>query len=262
VKERRASAVLLALGWIVACGSSDPSPTEEQANANFAGQGNRAGEKVCNTDVDCDNHDPCTTFRCERGNNEITVGHCVYALGNGDACRGALPDAGYIVTQVPDPDAGPSKPTKDDASAPADAGSVEDSGSSSSDAAPTACSKSVSVSFPRVATCTYNTTADSSSPATVSYPCAGGAASATFGAQTFTGTESDGSLSITNVSKYTFTNTKYHVTCTYVATQTITGTLASGKGSYSYGEALDADQPTLCPFVTAGCNASGDVTFQ
>jgi hypothetical protein len=143
-----------------------------------------------------------------------------------------------------------------------DAGPVEDSGSPPADAGPTGCSKSLSVSFTRVPTCTYNTTADSSSPATLTYPCAGGAASATFGTQTFTGTESDGTLSITNVSKYSFTNTKYHVTCTYVATQTISGTLASGKASYSYSEALDANQPTLCPFVTAGCSANGDATIQ
>jgi hypothetical protein len=260
VKTRHATTVLLALGWIVACGSSDTSPAEEQANANFAGQGNRTGEKVCNVDADCDNHDPCTTFRCERGNNEITVGHCVYALGNGDACRGTLPDAGFIATPLPEPDAGP--PSTGDASTPIEAGPVEDSGSPTSDAGSGACSKSVTVTFPRSPTCTYNTTADTSSPATLAYACAGGAASATFGTQTFSGTESDGTISITNVSRYSFTNTKYHVTCTYVATQTISGTLASGKGSFSYGEALDADQPTLCPFVTAGCSATGDVTFQ
>lgn len=271
------AAIMLAPGaWIAACGSSDKSAEEEQANANFAGQGNRAGAKTCNVDLDCDNHDPCTNFRCDRGSGELTVGQCVYTLGSGEACRGAV-DAGItVVTPLPDPeprDAGGAPPEPTDSGPGVDAGAQADASPTEagtdaggvSDAGPTTCNDSLSVTkFTNtgLATCTFNTTVQQSSPATLTYPCAGGAASVTFGAQTFTGTDSGGTVSLQNVSKFSFTNTKYNVTCVFVATQNIKGDLASGKLTYDYVDVLDAKQPALCPFVTSGCTATGEITVQ
>jgi hypothetical protein len=275
---RRATVVLIALGCVVACGSSNKGSGDEEANANFAGQGSRAGEKTCNADADCDNHDPCTTFHCERGTTaEIAVGHCVYNLSNGAACAG---DSGGTITHpLPDPDPDPNPQPEPDASSPVDSGPGEpdssspppdsgspppDSGSPPPDAGPTSCSKSLSVTYTNTGlpTCTFSTTVDKSSPATLDYPCAGGAASVTFGAQTFTGTETGGTVSLTSVTKFAFVDTQYNMTCNYVATQTISGALASGSLAYTYKDQLDTGQPTLCKFVTAGCTASGTATVK
>ena len=234
---------LFVIGGLVACGSSSSPPQDQASNESFAGQGNVPTEKTCTQNSDCDNHDPCTTFSCKRESGEISIGHCVYSLGDGKGC--VAPDAGggYI--------------------APSDAGPVNDA-ASAPDVGPNACGKALSVKITTssLPTCTFNTTVEASSPATLSYACAGGPASVTFGAQTFAGTESGDVVNVSNVSTYTFTNAKYKVNCQYKATQTISGTLASGKLSYSYTETLEPNQPALCPFVTTACTGSGDVSAQ
>ena len=236
---------LLIAGWVVACGSSGSSSTgqDEPAVASFAGQGNKPADRSCNVDADCDNHDPCTTFTCKRDSGEIALGRCVYALSSGAGCT--APDAGTAYIAPPDA-AGVD-------AAPVDAG-----------IGPSACSKALSVKITsqNLPTCVFNSTVEASSPATLSYACDGGNATVTFGAQQFLGTETGGNVNVSNVSTYDFVNTKYNVTCKYKATQTITGTLASGKVAWAYSEVLEPKQPALCPFVTAACTGTGDVTVQ
>ncbi len=235
------TACLLVVGWVVACGSSGSSTgQDEPAVASFAGQGNKPTEKSCNVDADCDVHDPCTTFTCKRESGEIAAGKCVYALGSGAGC--ISPDAGTTYIEAPDA-----------AAAPVDAG-----------IGPSACTKALTVKITsqNLPTCTFNSTVEASSPATLTYDCGGGNATVTFGAQQFLGTETSGLVSVSNVSTYGFVNAKYKVTCQYKATQAISGTLASGKVSWAYSEVLLPNQPALCPFVTAACTGTGDVTVQ
>src|SRR3954451_16016040 len=104
-----ATASVLVVGVLVACGSSDSAPQDEAQNASFAGRGNLPTDKACQTDAECDNHDSCTTFSCKKESGEIAAGHCVYTLGDGKGCGAAAPDAGPTTISVPDPpDASPS----------------------------------------------------------------------------------------------------------------------------------------------------------
>jgi hypothetical protein len=246
------STCLVVVGWLVACGSSASPSQDEVANASFAGQGNVATDQACQQDSDCDKHDPCTTFSCRKDSGELAVGRCAYALGDGKGCGGPPGPVGIV---TPDPP---------DASGVADADAVDAADAAAADAGPSACTKALSVRITKISqsTCLFNSTVEESSPATLSYACAGGAASVTFGAQTFTGTETAGSVSLTNVSTYTFTNVKYNVSCKYIATQTISGTVASGKLTWAYTEVLDKNQTPLCQFVTGACTGSGDVTVK
>ncbi len=238
------STALLVVGWAVACGSSASAPQDEATVASFAGQGNVPTEKSCNVDADCDNHDPCTTFTCKKDSGEIAVGRCVYGLGDGKACAAPPPDAGAQTIVTPE-----------------EAGVVD---AAAADVGSNACSKALTVKITSssLTTCSFNTTVEASSPATLAYVCAGGNATVTFGTQVFTGTETGGTVSVSNVSSYLFTNVKYNVTCRYTATQTISGTVASGKLTWGYTEVLDPKQPALCPFVTTACTGGGDVTVQ
>jgi hypothetical protein len=109
--------------------------------------------------------------------------------------------------------------------------------------------------------CTFDTTVEASSPATLTYPCAGGSASVTFGSQVFTGSETGGTLSLSNVHTYTqhfaFMGTMF--ACDYKATQTISGSLTAGTLQYAYSEVLVTINPT-CALGTVTCHESGPVT--
>jgi hypothetical protein len=230
----------------IACGSSDDGATDDKAgSAPFAGGTTTQSAQTCLADSDCDKHDPCVTFKCEIGTGENGIGQCSYSLAT--SCESAT-DSGipYKVGRVDggvaeDPDAGKVDP---------DAGAV--------------CAKMLAVTFTQqsAGTCVYNTTVVESSPAKLDYMCTGGPATVTFGEQKFSGSITNDDVSLTNVDLYTFTNEKYKVTCAYRSTQTITGSLSSGTLTYSYTEKIEPNQPTLCPFVTTPCSASGPVTVK
>lgn len=71
---------------------------------------------------------------------------------------------------------------------------------------------------PSKATCSFNENVRAGSPATLTFPCSGGSASARFSSQTFSGSADRGRVAITNSSTSTFSG------CQVRTTQTITGT--------------------------------------
>jgi hypothetical protein len=122
------------------------------------------------------------------------------------------------------------------------------------EAAPTTCTATFSVVslVPSSSGCTLNEEVRAGSPATMTYPCAGGAVTVRFGSQTFSGTVSAGQITVTNVDQFPFSS------CTWESTQRISGTLASGTLSYSYSERVVAGG---CSGVGA-CTASGSIAVQ
>ena len=118
-------------------------------------------------------------------------------------------------------------------------------------AAPTGtCTLSLrSTSFsPSTATCSFNEKVRSGGPATLTFPCAGGAATARFSSQTFIGTADKTHVDITNSAPFTFR------TCQVTSTQRITGT--PPNLSYSYSERTTGGD---CAKVST-CTASGRVS--
>jgi Cys-rich repeat protein len=227
----------LAQAWcfgllIVACGSNPGPEATEQADAADPSLGD--GAASCSADSDCPTGEICRNVRV----GDVTGYQCIPA-------QSTLDD-----------DAGADAPgdASEEAVHPADSGS-------------SGCTNQLAVTITRTGpdpTCTFNTTVVSSSPATLAYPCAGGSASVSFGSQTFTGTVTSGTVSLTNVTTYpfSFTVSGKTYTCEYTETQTITGTLASGSLTFNLQQALDASQPLLCSEVTIPCYESGTVSVQ
>jgi hypothetical protein len=81
------------------------------------------------------------------------------------------------------------------------------------------CSMTMRISgfTPSKSTCSFNENVRSSSPATMFFPCSGGAASVRFGPQTFSGTADKTRVAISNISTNNFDG------CTIRTTQTIAG---------------------------------------
>jgi hypothetical protein len=121
------------------------------------------------------------------------------------------------------------------------------------EAAPTTCTATFSVVSltPSSSGCTLNEEVRSGSPATMTYPCAGGAVAVRFGSQTFSGTLSGNQLSVTNVDQFPFSS------CTWESTQRITGTFP-GTLAYSYAERVVSGG---CSGVGA-CTAAGSIAAQ
>ena len=106
-----------------------------------------------------------------------------------------------------------------------------------------------STSFsPSTQTCSFNEKVRSGGPATLSFPCAGGAASARFSTQTFVGTADRSHVDITNSAPFTFKS------CQVTSTQHIVGT--PPNLSYSYSERITGGN---CSGVST-CTASGRVS--
>ncbi|MEO6576322.1 MAG: hypothetical protein ABIP89_20890, partial [Polyangiaceae bacterium] len=103
---------------------------------------------------------------------------------------------------------------------------------------------------PSTRTCSFNTTANQT-PGTLTFPCSGGgAATGTFGKQTFRGSISNGSFTLTNTDPFTFSG------CNVESSQTIFGSITSGSGSYTYSE---RETGGTCSGVST-CRASARVT--
>jgi hypothetical protein len=85
--------------------------------------------------------------------------------------------------------------------------------------------------------------------ATLTFPCAGGVATATFGTQPFSGTVTGTSVVLSNTADFTLE------TCGLQSQQTITGDLATGQLVYQYGETLVNGD---C-FGFSTCQASGQL---
>jgi hypothetical protein len=106
-----------------------------------------------------------------------------------------------------------------------------------------------STSFnPSSATCGFNEKVRAGSPASMSFPCAGGTAVARFSTQTFTGTADQNRVSISNTSLFPFSG------CTVRSVQTITGT--PPNLSYRYSETIVSGK---CP-GTSTCTATGGIS--
>jgi hypothetical protein len=108
-----------------------------------------------------------------------------------------------------------------------------------------------STSFvPSTATCSFEEKVRAGSPATLSFPCAGGAATARFSSQTFSGTADPKKVLISNTSVFPFSG------CQVRALQTIAGT--PPNLTYSYTESIVSGK---CP-GTSTCTARGTVSAQ
>ncbi len=178
----------------------------------------------------------------------FALGACAYGTGKDYQGTGDLTDQGQSASSPPPSssgtDAGPSSPPSHAADAgtpaPTDAGTTPPP----VDAGPVTCTKTlkagtVSLSDP---VCTDINTQVTKGAVTLTYPCAGGAATATFGTQAFTGTVSaTGQILVTNVSSFTLQS------CHLESTQTIAGAIGTPPLAWSYGER----------FVSGNC--SGDI---
>ena len=106
-----------------------------------------------------------------------------------------------------------------------------------------------STSFsPSTSTCSFEEKVRAGSPATLTFPCAGGSAVARFSSQTFSGTADPKKVSITNTTVFPFSG------CQVRAFQTITGT--PPNLAYSYAETIVSGK---CPGTTT-CTARGTVS--
>ncbi|HSO39947.1 MAG TPA: hypothetical protein VLT33_45785 [Labilithrix sp.] len=108
-----------------------------------------------------------------------------------------------------------------------------------------------STSFiPSTSTCSFEEKVRAGSPATLSFPCAGGAATARFSSQTFSGTADPKKVQISNTTVFPFSG------CQVRAIQTISGT--PPNLSYFYSESIVSGK---CP-GTSTCTARGSVSAQ
>jgi len=106
-----------------------------------------------------------------------------------------------------------------------------------------------STSFsPSTSTCQFEEKVRAGSPATLTFPCAGGPAVARFSSQTFSGTADPKKVSITSSTTFPFSG------CQVRAFQTITGT--PPNLAYSYAESIVSGK---CPGTTT-CTARGTVS--
>lgn len=106
-----------------------------------------------------------------------------------------------------------------------------------------------STSFsPSTSTCSFNEKVRAGSPATMSFPCAGGTAIARFSSQTFTGTADASRVSISSSTLFPFSG------CTVRSVQTISGT--PPNLSYRYSESIVSG---TCKGVST-CTANGGVS--
>ena len=106
-----------------------------------------------------------------------------------------------------------------------------------------------STSFsPSTSTCSFNEKVRAGSPATLSFPCAGGTAVARFSSQTFTGTADPNRVQISNSSLFPFSG------CTVRSVQTISG--SPPNLSYFYSESIVSG---TCKGVST-CTARGGVS--
>lgn len=151
-------------------------------------------------------------------------------------------------TEAPASDAGsaPSPPPTHDAAPPATDGSTTPppvDAAAPADTGPVTCTKTISVPSISLSNsaCGDINTQVTKSTVTLTYPCAGGVATATFGQQAFTGSVTAGKLLITNVMPFDLQS------CHLESTQTITGDLATAALTWSYGERF------------LGGNCSGDI---
>jgi hypothetical protein len=119
-------------------------------------------------------------------------------------------------------------------------------------AAPGACTMTLrTIGWrPSNPSCTFNETVRAGSPATLSFPCAGGSATARFGSQTFAGSADRSRVALSTSATGTFSG------CQIRTTQTITG--APPNLSYFLTESIVGGS---CKGVST-CNARATVTAQ
>ncbi|GAC1551733.1 MAG: hypothetical protein NVS3B10_14150 [Polyangiales bacterium] len=253
------------MGLLVACGGSGADSTPPDNSVGFAPSNPAASlDKAsgqCATDGDCASGFACMTISL----GELTQMSCVSTSADAgspstsDASVGPTTDGGPVIV--------PPGPANDGGTVivpPApDAG---DAGVTGASDAGTACSTALVVTITTVAPHPrpkgdLDTTVDTSSPAVLGYVCGGGTASVTFGAQTFTGSDTSGGVvTVQNESTYSMSTPFLGgVTCKIDAYQTITGTLASGTLQYTYTEACAPGQSSICPLAFQLCSASGPV---
>jgi hypothetical protein len=204
----------------------------------------------CQSDADCPDGFACRTVRI----GEIAQQTCVLQASPSDAgapAIDAVADAGAPVV------------------GPRDAGNLE---AAPPDAGPGVCGNWLSVTIVSVSpkprtlspgtkgSCYLDTSVDATVREWLSYPCKGGAASVTFGTETFAGTETGGAVTLTNAHSYSEIALGVH--CEFNTTETISGSLASGTLQYSYSEVLASGQSSLCPLLFVPCSASGTVAVQ
>jgi hypothetical protein len=175
------------------------------------------------------------------------LGCAVLALGLGACAYGAGKD--YTGTGDQNETSAPPPASTDNASGSgsatpppppppppaADAGGAPslDSAAPPVDAGPVTCTKTLQSGAVSLSNhvCTDINTQITKGTVTLTYPCAGGVATATFGTQAFTGTVSAaGQVLITNVSNFTLGS------CQLESTQTITGPIGTPPLAWSYGE--------------------------
>jgi hypothetical protein len=91
-------------------------------------------------------------------------------------------------------------------------------------------------------------------PANLTFPCAGGAALASFGSQVFQGRVTGDVALLTNVSQFQFEG------CPWESTQSVTGSLNNKTLTYHYSERLKSTE-ARCKNASP-CTATGVVTVQ
>jgi hypothetical protein len=246
---------LLAIGAsagvaVQACGSQSASAPEDSAPVTSGCQG----------DADCPLGQVCRSIRV----GESEERSCVVDGLHGEAGAPSSSTPAPTATAPPAPpdagldgavEAGNGNDDAGDASVvQVDAGGTSDAGGP--------CRSSLTVTITKRTTfgnCLYNTTVEASSPAVLDYPCAGGGAQVTFGAQTFTGTFAGGIVDVVNVDTYSYKVPDTGTICSYTSTQTIDGTLTSGTLQYDYTEKLVDKSSLACKLLTAACAESGPV---
>jgi hypothetical protein len=138
------------------------------------------------------------------------------------------------------------RPASDAATATPDSSTPPpvDAGTTAPDTGPVTCTKTLtipSVSLSNKVCTDINTQVTKANAVTLTYPCAGGVATATFGQQPFTGSVTGGKLLITNVMPFDLQS------CHLESTQTISGDVTTPALTWSYGER----------FLSGNC--SGDI---
>jgi hypothetical protein len=165
------------------------------------------------------------------------VGACAYGAGKdytGSGDQTETDQGSSASSPPPSSDNGDSGGSPNPTSSPADAGtSPPDAAPAPVDAGPVTCTKTIQSGNVSLSdgVCTDIDTQITKGAVTLTYPCAGGVATATFGTQAFTGTVgATGQVLITNVSNFTLGS------CHLEATQTITGAIGTPPLAWSYGE--------------------------
>jgi hypothetical protein len=186
----------------------------------------------------------------------VLLGACAYGTLPNDPDPGGT-DQNQTESPAPDaattPDPTPSTPPPPP---PVDAGikSLADAGGAEAavDAGPVTCTKTMTITKVNLSNkvCTDINTQVTKGAATLTYPCAGGVATATFGNQTFTGTVTAGKVLITNVMQFDLGS------CHLESTQTVTGDVATPPFGWSYGERFVSGNCSSDIICTANANVS------